>query len=239
MNRNIETATSIFTDTSQCAYFEDGRIAIIEYCIPGTAIAVNFHTLLANGYRRIGQVVYRNVCEHCSDCLPLRIETDKFKLSRSHKRTLKNNEDIGLEVLRNPFVTPDKIILYDNYVKLKHKDNKEEPGDPVNILLNIHYGYSHTIEMNYYLADKLIGVGIVDEGKDSLSSNYFYYDTDYLRRRLGVFSILQEIALARKLKKKYYYLGFYIEENPKMSYKKFFRPNQVFEKGQWMEFLQE
>ena len=90
--------------------------------------------------------------------------------------------------------------------------------------------------MDYYLEDRLVGVGIVDEGRDSLSSNYFYYDTDFPERRLGVLSILREMALAGVMRKKYYYLGFYIEENPKMSYKKFFRPNQVLENGEWKDF---
>ncbi|HEX8947562.1 MAG TPA: hypothetical protein VF790_01300, partial [Dissulfurispiraceae bacterium] len=81
------------------------------------------------------------------------------------------------------------------------------------------------------------GVGIVDEGRDSLSSNYFYYDTSFLERRLGVFSILNEISLARSLKKRYYYLGFYIEETQKMSYKKHFRPNQILEGGKWKDFM--
>lgn len=103
----------------------------------------------------------------------------------------------------------------------------------------MNHGYRQTMKMEYYLKDKLIGVGIVDEGVDSLSSNYFYYDTDYLDRRLGIFSILQEIKLAQQLEKKYYYLGFYIEENPKMSYKKYFRPNQILENGEWRGFLKD
>jgi arginine-tRNA-protein transferase len=90
--------------------------------------------------------------------------------------------------------------------------------------------------MNYYLGSRLLGVGIVDEGKDCLSSNYFYYDTDYLGRRPGIFSILQEILCAKRMGKRYYYLGFYIEKNPAMSYKKDFRPNQILENDEWIEF---
>ena len=93
--------------------------------------------------------------------------------------------------------------------------------------------------MDYYYGEKLIGVGIVDEAEDALSSNYFYYDTDYLERRLGVLSILKEIFLARVMEKKYYYLGFYIGKTAKMSYKKFFRPNEIYEKGRWRPFLEE
>jgi len=101
----------------------------------------------------------------------------------------------------------------------------------------MHYGFENTLEMDYFLDRKLIGVGIVDEGNDALSSNYFYYNTDVLERRPGIFSIIQEIILAQRMKKQYYYLGFYIEETAKMSYKKFFRPNQILRNGRWETFL--
>jgi arginine-tRNA-protein transferase len=159
-------------------------------------------------------------------------------MSRSHKRTVRKNEDVGMDILNQPFITPEKVVLYDRYVKSKHRESTvEESAEALNVLLNIHYGYPHTIEMDYFREGQLIGVGIVDEGRDALSSNYFYYDTDYLDRRLGVFSILKEIELAKILGKKYYYLGFFIEENPKMSYKKYFRPNETLKNGVWRDFL--
>jgi len=235
---NKSSEPAVFTDSQKCPYFDDSRISTIEFLLPDKDDAEKFHTFLAGGYRRIGRVFYKNICETCSDCLPLRLEPGAFQLSKSHKRTVKNNEDIVVEILMQSHITPDKISLYNTYVNSKHPDDKpEEPAESLNTLINIHYGYARTIEMNYYLDNKLIGVGIVDEGEDALSSNYFYYNTDYLNRRLGVFSILQEIELAQKLGKKYYYLGFYIEDNPKMSYKKHFRPNRVFQNGTWEDFL--
>jgi arginine-tRNA-protein transferase len=44
------------------------------------------------------------------------------------------------------------------------------------------------------------------------------------------------MELARRMGKRFYYLGFYIEENPKMSYKKFFRPNQILTDSGWEDF---
>lgn len=228
----------IFQEHSDCPYFKDSRISSIEYLIPNEKEAENFHVYLSHGYRRLGRIFYRNVCDNCEECRPLRIQTDTFKLGRSQMRTMRKNEDVRVEISDTSSLTTEKIMLYHKYVNAKHaEDKKEEPGDAVNILMAIHHGYGRIIEMEYFLENDLIGVGIVDQGRDSLSSNYFYYDTDYLDRRLGIFSILQEIELARKLEKKYHYLGFYIEDNPKMSYKKYFRPNQILKKGEWREFL--
>jgi arginine-tRNA-protein transferase len=228
----------LFREAFPCVYFEDGRISTIEYLIPDKEKELNYHEFLAQGYRRLGRLFYRNVCEKCSACKPIRVEAERFTISKSQKRTLKKNEDIHVEVLSHSFLTPEKIALYEKYIKSKHAEEKgEEPQDSFPVLSSIHYGYVHTIEMDYYLDSKLIAVGIVDEAGDSLSSNYFYYDTNYLDRRLGVFSILREVSLVRDMGTKYYYLGFYIEENEKMSYKKFFRPNQVYENNKWREFL--
>jgi len=230
-------APDCYQSKSTCPYFSDGRIATIEYIIPGDNETRNFHKYLSRGYRRLGPIFYRNVCENCSSCLPVRLETARFAASRSQRRTLKMNEDIRVEFPSRPHITQDKIRLYEGYVQSKHAEDKGSlSGDAMDVLLNIHYGYPDTIEMNYFSDDKLIAVGIVDAARDSLSSNYFYYDTAFLDRRPGVFSILREIMTAGAMGKKYYYLGFYIKENPKMSYKIQFRPNEIYQMGKWREF---
>ncbi len=235
MHQKSDISPSVFQDQSTCPYFTDGRISTIEFILPGDDTAGDFHKLLAEGYRRLGRVFYHNICENCTSCLPLRIETSKFKTSRGQRRVIKRNMDIKIQVLPSPHITPEKVMLYHRYVKAKHGENEDNNIETaLNALMSFHYGYEGIIEMNYYLEDRLIGVGIVDEGKDALSSNYFYYDPDHLVRSPGTFSILQEIELAESLKKKYYYLGFYIKKNPKMSYKKSFRPNQIYKNGDWM-----
>ena len=237
-NNKTEDIPFIFREDYTCPYFADGRTTTSEYQIPDKKSGANFHKLLAKGYRRLGQIFYRNVCKACSACEPLRIEVDKFVVSASQKRTLKRNEDIHIEISFSSMLTPGKAGLYEKYINSKHSDDrKKESRDPLPVLFAIHSGYDHIIEMDYYYGKKLIAVGIVDEAMDSLSSNYFYYDTDYLERRPGVLSILMEISLARKMGKKYYYLGFYIEGNNKMAYKKYFRPNQLYRNNRWDEFL--
>ena len=238
MKKTISDPEQRLRDNSPCPYFKDGRISTIEYIVPGRRDMDDFHIYLAKGYRRIGPIFYRNMCKRCDECMPLRIETEQFVVSRSQRRTLRDNDDIRVEILNGPTLTAEKALLYRRYVQSKHGEKAgDDPIDPLIVLQSIHYGYPATIEMDYYLEGRLMGVGIVDEGKDALSSNYFYYDTDCLEKRPGVFSILKEIELARTLAKKYYYLGFCIEKNRKMSYKKFFRPNQILDHGRWRDFL--
>jgi len=226
-----------FTEKYPCPYFRDGREASVEYIVADAFSGNEFHMFLAKGYRRLGRVFYRNICSSCSECKPIRIEVEKFNPGKSGRRTLKKNKDLQVQITSRPSVTPEKRALYEQYVSSKHGESNVAPDGSIPVLYSMHYGYDHIIEMNYSLDSTLVGIGIVDEGKDCLSSNYFYYNTDHLFRRPGIFSILQEILLANTMGKRYYYLGFYIDKNPAMSYKKAFRPNQILENDEWTDFL--
>ncbi|MBC8414590.1 MAG: arginyltransferase [Nitrospira sp.] len=237
MNPDKPEQSTTFTDSYPCPYFSDGRISTTEFLIPDQNQSLNFHDYLARGYRRIGRAFYRNICSDCTACLPLRVRLDNFKASKSQKRTLKLNSDIEVRILDTPEVTIEKVALYEKYLKSKHPDDEKSPPDPASSVLNMHYGYHDIIEIDYFINGRLIAAGIVDNSLDALSSNYFYYDTEHLQRRLGVFSMLQEIETARMIGKEFFYLGFYIEDNQKMAYKKYFRPNEVLVDGIWKGFL--
>jgi arginyl-tRNA--protein-N-Asp/Glu arginylyltransferase len=227
----------VFSEDVPCPYIDDGRTASLEFILPAEGIARHFHEFLAAGYRRLGNVLYHNVCRTCSSCRPIRLETEKFKASKSQRRTLRKNRDVTVEC-RVPSVTPVKLELYKNYVMSKHSQEADSDiRDYRTTLSGLHQGYAGSIEMDYFLGGRLIAAGIVDEGEDALSSAYFYYDTAHLDRRLGIYSILHEISLALSLGKRYYYLGFCVEETPKMSYKKFFLPSQIYEDGVWKNYL--
>lgn len=71
----------------------------------------------------------------------------------------------------------------------------------------------------YYLDDKLIAIGVLDILPHSLSSVYFIWDPDYAHLGLGNLSALHELVLTKMLGKKYYYMGYYINDCPKMNYK--------------------
>ncbi len=236
-NIDMQDLRLSFIEDLTCPYMNDARTASLKFILPAEGVVRNFHKFLATGYRRLGSVLYRNVCLGCSLCRPIRLETDKFRASKSQQRTMRKNRDLRVGCC-TPSVTAEKVALYGRYVSSKHPADKEDNiADCQMMLASLHLGYAGSIEMDYFLGDSLIGVGIVDVGEDALSSAYFYYDTAYLNRRPGVFSILREISLARSMEKKYYYLGFCVEETPKMSYKKFFRPNQVYDDGKWKDFV--
>jgi len=228
--------SAAFVEKFPCAYFPDGRLARIECRIIDMEITQNFHYYLAEGYRRLGRVLYRTICPSCSACIPLRLPTTEFRMTKGLRRTRRVHQDISLTVTPPGDLTPEEIDLFRRYLGTKHPDpERQQIQDMAGQLGIIHYGYANSLQMRYYLQQRLAGVGIVDLGWDAVSSHYFYYDTALLHRRLGIYSILQEIDLACLLGKKYYYLGFYIQGVKKMSYKAAFVPHELLIDGVWQK----
>ena len=83
--------------------------------------------------------------------------------------------------------------------------------------------------MEYHLKNRLVAVGFLDASLEGLNSVYFIYDPEFSKRSLGIFGALKEIELARHLKLKYYYLGYFIQKNASMSYKSSFRPHEYYD----------
>ncbi|MFN3604868.1 MAG: hypothetical protein ACK4UJ_09180 [Leptonema sp. (in: bacteria)] len=95
------------------------------------------------------------------------------------------------------------------------------------IFLNTCLEKDKTKELNIFIKNKLVGVGILDLVEDAYSSVYFFYDPDFYDYSLGTFSILLEIEIAKLYNLKYYYLGYYIKDCSKMNYKINFKPCEI------------
>lgn len=143
--------------------------------------------------------------------------------------------------------------LYSKYQKTVHKDRQSDcnVNNYLNFLIesplttlksdnpDIEYGSFH---QQYWLDDKLIAVGVIDILPNCLSSVYFFYDTDYNHLSLGIFGALFEISTIQKWQKflpdlKFYYMGYYIHNCPKMRYKILINPSYLLcpETYVWIE----
>ncbi len=73
----------------------------------------------------------------------------------------------------------------------------------------------------------------MDELEDGLSSVYTFYDPDIRGASYGTYNILWQIERCLKFRIPYLYLGYWIADSPKMSYKSNFAPLETLIDGQW------
>lgn len=79
--------------------------------------------------------------------------------------------------------------------------------------------------MYHRIDGKLVAVGIIDITNTILNTGYFLYDPDYSFLNLGVVGAIVEMEYMRLIREKYnpafkyYHLGEFVQNCPKLSYK--------------------
>ena len=100
----------------------------------------------------------------------------------------------------------------------------------------LHCPWSPTSLFEFRLGDRLLAVAVTDVLPDALSAVYTFYDPEFAGRGLGTYAILSQIEKARIERRDYVYLGFWLEDHPKMDYKRRFRPLEYLDGKQWRKF---
>jgi len=207
----------------RCPYLP-GRWARHVVLAPPVVPPGAYHTLMDLNFRRLGPVFYRPACDGCQECRMLRIAVADFRPSRSQRRCLAANRDLSVEV-GGPVATEEKRRLYARYLRARHDGEMDGSADEFEGFL--YTSRVETIELVYRAGGRLVGAGIADVEPLALSAVYFYFDPGEARRSPGVFNVLRLVEECRRRGLAHLYLGFYVRECAKMSYKAAYRPSQV------------
>lgn len=211
-----------------CPYLPDrdwGSVSLhVEQIEP-----VEVQGLLEAGFRRSGREFYRPACPDCQACVPLRLPVARFRPGRTQRRVWRRNQD--LEVVQvPPGCTEEKLDLYRRFLSRRFaRHGAPGPEDFENFLGQ---GPGCTLEMDYRLDGRLVGFGILDATPGSASSVYFVHDPDEADRRLGTFSVMQEVEWCRATGRKHLYLGLWVARCRAMDYKTRFHLHELLLPGQ-------
>jgi arginine-tRNA-protein transferase len=222
-----------------CGYLPD-QTWRLEYEHFADLSRAEYMQRMLRGWRRFGATLFRPRCPSCRACQPLRVVADAFRPDRGQKRVRRaNSGEVTLRVGR-PSVTRAKLDLYDRYHAFQ-SEAKDWPVHPPKDAAAYAESFVDnpfpTQEWCYFLENKLVGVGYVDDLPQGLSAIYFFYDPDCRRRSLGTWNILQVIEAAAARGLPHVYLGYYIAGSPSMAYKARFVPNQILgDDGKWHNF---
>ena len=230
---NLDDLQFYITLPAPCPYLE-GQMErkIFTPLDPMDGTLINDH-LTHSGFRRSQNVIYRPACETCQACQSLRVKVRGFKPSRSFRRIIKNNADLTRTV-NEAFATQEQFDLLHTYLTTRHDGGGMSEMDFARYEMMVEDCASNTQVFEYRNKDDvLVAACITDVLHDGLSMVYSYFDPALVKRSLGNYMILDHIAACAQSHHSFLYLGYWVENSRKMSYKSKFKPHQVLRKTGW------
>lgn len=231
---SMQTLVFYATPEHTCSYL-DNRLATTLFVDPKATIDQTLYTRLTHlGFRRSGSHYYRPRCNGCNACLSVRVNVQDFQPSRSQSRCLKANRDLIQATLPVDY-SNEHYHLYRRYIESRHQDGDMYPPSLEqyeNFLLNAPPD-SRLLEYRHPDGE-LLGVSVTDALEDGLSAIYTFFHPGFAKRSLGVFAVLKQIEMSRQQGLKYLYLGYWIRNCQKMSYKTQYRPLEILLRDQWI-----
>jgi arginyl-tRNA--protein-N-Asp/Glu arginylyltransferase len=208
--------------------------AVTLFADPKTSMDRRLYSELSDlGFRRSGNYVYRPHCGSCQACVAIRIPVERFTPNRQQLRVWKKNQDINVQWCDARF-REEHYALYERYINARHADGDMYPPSVEQYASFLTSDWSKTSFIEFRLHEKLLAVAVCDELEGGLSAVYTFYDPEYEKRSLGTYAVLWQIEESRRRQLPSLYLGYWIRDCQKMSYKIAFRPIELLINGEWL-----
>ncbi len=220
------------TAEHDCGYWPERRAQDLVLDPADPSLASTYEWALSMGFRRSGGHVYRPHCRSCRDCIPVRIPVHRFSPNRNQRRSATRNQDLTLNLA--PAVrTDENFRLYQRYLASRHTGGPMDDPSHESFDQFLACMWSPTRFFEFRLNDELIAVAVTDVTEHALSAVYTFFEPTHAARSLGTYAILRQMQWARENHRDHLYLGFWLENHPKMDYKRLFRPVERLNGQQW------
>ena len=189
--------------------------------------------LTHSGFRRSQAIAYRPACEGCAACVSVRIRAKEFAESKSQKRITRRNQDLSRADVAAE-ATREQFALLRTYLDARHPGGGMSDMGLFDYVAMVEETPVETHIVEYRGEDgTLLACALTDRLKDGLSMVYSFFHPGADARSLGSYMILDHVRAARAAGLPYVYLGYWVPESRKMSYKARFKPSEVLVNGVW------
>ena len=228
-----------------CGYLPQ-KLAQSLIATPHHLVDANVYSgLIQQGFRRSGKFAYRPHCENCNACIAVRVVLADFEPNRSQKRAYKQHAGLTARALPLNYIES-HFKLYSAYQAARHPDDhlkKQVEAHRTAQIQNEADEYRHFLcQSNVESAmveftdanNQVKIVSVIDIVNDGVSAVYTFYDTLETKASFGTYSIIWLIEWTKMLGLPYFYLGYWIADSQKMTYKQAFKPQEKLIDGEWL-----
>ena len=220
------------TQPHPCSYLDDEQATTL-FLDPSQPMDADVYARLSMlGFRRSGNHLYRPHCQDCQACIPARIPVEQFIPNRQQRKILRRNADLQV-LAAKPHFNEDYYDLYLRYIETRHADGDMYPPSREQFSTFLVTSLPFARFFEFRLDEQLLAVAVTDILPNGLSAVYTFFDPRHEHRSLGRYAILWQIAETARLNLDALYLGYWIKNCRKMSYKTQYRPIELLINQRW------
>jgi len=231
---NDQVKINFFASTPEPCSYLDNRKSVSAFANPHMDMDMKtYNELIQHGFRRSGGYIYRPHCPSCQECISVRVPVRKHTYSRNEQRVIKRNADLKISIVPGRF-RDEHFDLYRRYINSRHNDGSMANPSKSDYHRFLICDWTDTLFFEYRINRILIAIAVCDLTDSGLSAVYTFFDPDYADRSPGHFAILTQIQETRLRDLDYLYLGYWIRDCSKMSYKRRYKPLEAYLSDQWV-----